>query len=79
MLKTNIVYITYLYAVIFFLQKRVNHHFEMVFEMGVDEMSWDDTVSQVDFYLLFLALLTMKYFLSELLVRLDYCDRCIRP
>jgi hypothetical protein len=26
-------------------QKRVNREFETMFETGVDEMSWDDTVS----------------------------------
>ena len=28
------------------LQKRVNLDYEIMFETGVDEMSWDDTVSQ---------------------------------
>ena len=28
------------------MQKRVNRHFEIMFETGVDEMSWDDTVSK---------------------------------
>ena len=27
------------------IQKRINRHFEIMFETGVDEMSWDDTVS----------------------------------
>ncbi len=27
------------------LQERVNKDFEIMFETGVDEMSWDDTVS----------------------------------
>lgn len=29
---------------IFVFQKRVNFEFEKMFETGVDEMSWDDTV-----------------------------------
>ena len=29
---------------ILLMQKRVNRHFEALFETGVDEMSWDDTV-----------------------------------
>jgi len=28
------------------IEKRVNRHFEIMFETGVDEMSWDDTVSK---------------------------------
>lgn len=28
-------------------QKRVNRDYETMFETGVDEMSWDDTVSVV--------------------------------
>ena len=29
------------------LQKRVNKGFEIMFETGVDEMAWDDTVSDL--------------------------------
>ena len=31
----------------FSLQKRVNKEFEIIFETGVDEMAWDDTVSDL--------------------------------
>ena len=31
----------------FSLQKRVNKRFEVMFETGVDEMAWDDTVSHL--------------------------------
>ena len=31
----------------FSLQKRVNKGFEIMFETGVDEMAWDDTVSHL--------------------------------
>jgi len=34
----------FFYETFFDFQNRVNPHFEMMFEMGVDEMSWDDTV-----------------------------------
>ena len=30
-----------------FVQERVNLTFETMFETGVDEMSWDDTVSRL--------------------------------
>ena len=29
----------------YIIQERINFHFETLFETGVDEMSWDDTVS----------------------------------